>query len=237
MLMRVVEAALPLVFALGAWGSLWLGLVWLAERSERWRFRRWLGSWQRLAVAGPRRKQPPTARELLHAAYVVRHSFVAGGKTVHGALSYVARLPGAPPWLKGRALVALDRLMGGQSPAEALLPVGASPAERRLWALVAGLWTAGPETVERALVTYEGQVRRRAQAAREARVALMPLFAVRLVLRVALFLALGAGLTVLREGWTVVAGGWALYTLLGLAGLGSDLILGRLAEALWRVLR
>ncbi len=180
-----------------------------------------------------------TALEAAQTAQVLRLGFVSGGRSVDGALRYVADLAGAPAPARAACRLALSRLRAGVSPERALEIPALGPEGARLFRLLGALWEAGPEAVEAALGTYAAQARARAEAAGEVKGALLPLTIIRWVLRGGLMGAFLAGLLVedLRSGWLALGPGIVLYPLLGGMGLLFDLGLSRFLRAAQEGLR
>ncbi len=223
-----------LLLWLGLFGLLRLGLLGtlrLVRRAPRPR--------PRVRGTPPQGIRSLTALEAAQTAQVVRLGFVSGGRSVDGALRYVADLAGAPPPSRAACRLALSRLRAGVSPERALEMPALGPEGARLFRLLGALWEAGPEAVEEALATYAAQARTRAEAAGEVKGALLPLTIIRWVLRVGLVGALLAGLLVeeLRSGWQALGPGIVLYPLLGGMGLLFDLGLSRFLRAAQEGLR
>jgi len=230
----VLTVLSAVLFAAGAFGLLRTGLEAAARALRRARRRRGRPAWRAWpwgirtdpeGSAAGERLPPMSAADLARAAYLLRMGWEATRST-HGALAYVADLAGAPEGLRARCRRALNALREGLPPEDALARAAAGPEERRLFALLAQLWAAGEEPVLAALGLVEAQMRRRAAALREARMALLPFRAVRWVLRAGLAAGvLAVLLPPVREGWALVPGGMLLYGLLVLAGVGTDRLL------------
>lgn len=230
---------------LGAFGLLRLGLLLGAERIRRRRraarrlpaLRGWPWGVRAEAPAADVRLPPLPAAEIARAAYFFRMGWEAT-RSVHGALAFVADLEGAPEGLRARCRTALAALREGQPPESALARAARSPEEGRLFGLLARLWTAGEEPVLAALSLLEAQMQRRAAALREARMALLPFAAIRYVLRAGTLAGiLAVLLPPVREGWSLIPGGWMLYGLLALAALGTDRLLEAAMKTLEEALR
>lgn len=219
---------------LGLFGLLRLLLVWVGGLRGRVARRR-----PRVLGASHRGVRALTALEAAQTAQVVRLGFVSGGRSVDGALRYVADLAGAPAPARAACRLALSRLRAGLSPERALEMPALGAEGARLFRLLGALWEAGPEAVEAALVTYAAQARARAEAAGEVKGAMLPLTVIRWVLRVGLVGALLAGLVVedLRSGWAALGPGLVLYPLLGGMGVLFDLGLSRFLRAAQEGLR
>jgi len=137
-------------------------------------------------------------------------------------------LEGAPEGLRERARRALARLREGVGPAEAFAGLAVRPEEARLLRTLSALWSAREETVRAALALFEGQMRRRARLAGEARAALLPFRAVAWVLRLGILAGILAPLLpMVRAGWEALPGGWALYGLLAAGGILTDRLIAR----------
>jgi len=220
-----------LLAVLGLWGLLDLLLSGLALRARRWRRGRWLIFRTRPGGAeegeGARPLSPMTAAELAAAAHLLAMGFEAA-RSMQGALAFAAGLEGAPEGLRERARRALARLREGIGPAEAFAGLAVRPEEARLLRTLSALWSAREETVRAALALFEGQMRRRARLAGEARAALLPFRAVAWVLRLGILAGILAPLLpMVRAGWEALPGGWALYGLLAAGGILTDRLIAR----------
>jgi len=221
-----------LLAILGLWGLLDLLLSGLALRVRRWR-RRGRRPIFRLRPGGAaegegaRPLSPMTAAELAASAHLLVMGFEAA-RSMQGALAFAAGLEGAPEGLRERARRALARLREGVGPAEAFDGLAVRPEEARLLRTLSALWSAREETVQAALALFEGQMRRRARLAGEARAALLPFRAVAWVLRLGILAGILAPLLpMVRAGWEALPGGWALYGLLAAGGVLTDRLIAR----------
>jgi hypothetical protein len=168
-----------------------------------------------------------TAAELAISTHLLAMGFEAT-RSMQGALAFAAGLEGAPEGLRERARRVLARLREGVGPAEAFAGLAARPEEARLLRTLSALWSAREETVRAALARFEGQMRRRARLAGEARAALMPFRAVAWVLRLGILAGILAPLLPMaRAGWEALPGGWALYGLLAAGGVLTDRLIAR----------
>ncbi len=221
-----------LLAVLGLWGLLHLFLSSLALRARRWRRGRRRPIFpsrpgEAEERGGGRPLSPMTAAELAAAAHLLAMGFEAT-RSMQGALGFAAVLEGAPEGLRERARRALARLREGAGPMEAFAGLAARPEEARLWRTLSALWSAREETVRAALVLFEGQMRRRARLAGEARAALLPFRAVAWVLRLGILAGiLAPALPMVRAGWGTLPGGWFLYVLLAAGGVATDRLIAR----------
>jgi hypothetical protein len=217
-----------LLAVLGLWGLLDLLLSGLALRVRRWRrpiFRLRPDGTEEGEGAQP--LAPMTAAELAASAHLLAMGFEAA-RSMQGALGFAAGLEGAPEGLRERARRALARLREGVGPAEAFDGLARRPEEARLLRTLSALWSAREETVRAALALFEGQMRRRARLAGEARAALLPFRAVAWVLRLGILAGILAPLLpMVRAGWGALPGGWALYGLLAAGGILTDRLIAR----------
>jgi len=217
-----------LLAVLGLWGLLDLLLSGLALRVRRRRPRwAWAFPGRRAAAGEPGPLSPMTAAELAASAHLLAMGFEAA-RSMQGALGFAAGLEGAPEGLRERARRALARLREGVGPAEAFAGLAVRPEEARLLRTLSALWSAREETVRAALALFEGQMRRRARLAGEARAALLPFRAVAWVLRLGILAGILAPLLpMVRAGWEALPGGWALYGLLAAGGILTDRLIAR----------
>ena len=221
-----------LLAVLGLWGLLDLLLSGLVHRARRW-WRRGRRPIFRLRPGGAEEGEgarplaPMTAAELAASAHLLAMGFEAA-RSMQGALGFAAGLEGAPEGLRERARQVLARLREGVGPAEAFEGLARRPEEARLLRTLSALWSAREETVRAALALFEGQMRRRARLAGEARAALLPFRAVAWVLRMGILAGILAPLLPMaRAGWEALPGGWALYGLLAAGGILTDRLIAR----------
>jgi hypothetical protein len=213
---------------LGLWGLLDLLLSGLALRFRR-RQSRWAWAFprQRAATGEPGPLSPMTAAELAASAHLLAMGFEAT-RSMQGALAFAAELEGAPRGLRERAQRGLAKLRETGDPMEAFAGLAVRPEEARLLRMLSTLWSAREETVRAALALFEGQMRRRARLAGEARAALLPFRAVAWVLRLGILAGILAPLLPMaRAGWEALPGGWALYGLLAAGGILTDRLIAR----------
>lgn len=229
------QAAAAAAFAAAAYGLLRTGLE-LAmpglerlARRRRARLERLLG--RRRRPAGLLR--PLGSRELEQSAYLLRLGFRAGGGSVQGALRYGADLTTAPAAFRAACAVALGRLNIGYGVTEALDMPELGPDGARLFRLLAALWEVGPEAVDAALESFERQMRRRLEVAGEVRGALLPLKAIRWVLRAGLVCGIASpAVPIIREGWAAAGPLIVLYPLLAGVAVAADIVISRLIDSL-----
>jgi hypothetical protein len=220
-----------LLVVLGLWGFLDLLLSDLALRARRWRRRGRLIPWFRSGRAeeekDARQLSPMTAAELAISTHLLAMGFEAT-RSMQGALAFAAELEGAPRGLQERARRGLAKLRETGDPVEAFAGLAVRPEEARLLRTLSTLWSAREDTVRTALALFEGQMRRRARLAGEARAALLPFWAVAWVLRLGILAGILAPLLpMVRAGWEALPGGWVLYGLLAAGGVLTDRMIVR----------
>jgi hypothetical protein len=221
-----------LLAVLGLWGLLDLLLSGLALRARRW-WRRGRRPTFRLRPGGAEEGEgarplaPMTAAELAISTHLLAMGFEAT-RSMQGALAFAAELEGAPMGLRERAQRGLAKLRETGDPKEAFAGLAVRPEEARLLRTLSTLWSAREDTVRAALALFEGQMRRRARLVGEARVALLPFWAVVWVLRLGILAGILAPLLpMVRAGWEALPGGWVLYGLLAAGGVLTDRMIVR----------
>ncbi len=220
-----------LLVVLGLWGFLDLLFSGLVLRARRWRRRGRLVFWSRPGRAeeekDARRLLPMTVAELAISAHLLAMGFEAT-RSMQGALTFASELEGAPRGLRERAQRGLAKLRETGDPMEAFAGLALRPEEARLLRTLSALWSAREETVRAVLSLFEGQMRRRARLAGEARAALLPFWAVAWVLRLGILAGILAPiLPMVRAGWEALPGGWVLYGLLATGGGLTDRMIVR----------